>query len=103
MGGQFLEEDKSHSSDQTQKRSPNAQYYYTDEEKKNFREHPQALLEYRQKLESSVNVLFDMFIAGSDTSKSAEKSMREEMHRRIGPGHEELKQKLIPKWAPGCM
>ena len=102
VGGQFLEEDKSHSSDETQKKNPNAQYYYTEEEKKNFRENLQSLLEYRRKLESSVNNLFDMFIAGSETSKYAEKSMREEMHRRIGPGHEELKEKLIPKWAPGC-
>ena len=100
--GNFLEEDKQHSSDEKQKQNPNAQYYYTEEEKKNFRENPQSLLEYRQKLESSVNNLFDMFIAGSDTSKFAEKTMREEMHRRIGPGHEELKERLIPKWAPGC-
>ncbi len=24
------------------------------------------------------------------------------MYRRIGPGHEELKEKLIPSWPPGC-
>src|SRR5947209_17515931 len=24
------------------------------------------------------------------------------MHRRMGPGHEELKERIIPKWAPGC-
>lgn len=28
--------------------------------------------------------------------------MLQEMHRRIGPGHEELKEKLIPSWPPGC-
>ncbi|KIW94319.1 uncharacterized protein Z519_05635 [Cladophialophora bantiana CBS 173.52] len=102
VGGQVLQEDKSHSSDANQKQAPQAQYWYTEEDKKKFREDPQALLEYRKKLESSVNNLFDMFIAGSETSKWAEKLMREEMHRRIGPGHEELKQKLIPSWAPGC-
>lgn len=103
VGGQILEEDKSHSSDQMQKQNPQAQYWYTEEEKRHFREDPHALLEYRKKLESSVNNLFDMFIAGSETSKWAEKLMRQEMHRRIGPGHEALKEKLIPKWAPGCM
>ncbi|KAH0847215.1 hypothetical protein AYO21_02604 [Fonsecaea monophora] len=102
VGGQVLEEDKSHSSDSKQAQAPQAQYWYTEEDKKKFREDPQALLEYRRKLESSVNNLFDMFIAGSETSQWAEKLMREEMHRRIGPGHEELKEKLIPKWAPGC-
>lgn len=24
------------------------------------------------------------------------------MNRRMGPGHEELKSFIIPKWAPGC-
>lgn len=43
-----------------------------------------------------------MFIRGSETSKAAEASMRAEMLARIGPGHEELKEKLIPSWPPGC-
>lgn len=102
VGAQFLEETKKHSSDETQQNSPQCQYYYTEEESRKFRENPQHLLEYRQKLESSVNNLFDMYIVGSETSKFAEKSMGAEMHRRIGPGHEELKERLIPRWAPGC-
>jgi cation diffusion facilitator CzcD-associated flavoprotein CzcO len=28
--------------------------------------------------------------------------MRAEMYRRLGPGHDELKERLIPKWPPGC-
>lgn len=43
-----------------------------------------------------------MYIAGSDTSIAVEAAMREEMNRRIGPGHEELKSKLIPSFPPGC-
>jgi len=68
VGAQVLNEDKSHSSDEMQRQNPQAQYWYTEEDKKHFRENPQALLEYRQKLESSVNNLFDMFIAESETS-----------------------------------
>ncbi|ETI20637.1 hypothetical protein G647_06979 [Cladophialophora carrionii CBS 160.54] len=102
VGGNILEEDKKHSPDESQKENPQAQYWYTEEEKRTFREDRQALFDYRYKLESGFNSRFDLFIAGSETSKMAEKLIREEMHRRIGPGHDELKERLIPKWAPGC-
>lgn len=49
-----------------------------------------------------MNDLYEMFIRDSETSKAAEVSMRAEMLKRIGPGHEELKEKLIPSWPPGC-
>lgn len=81
---------------------PQAQYYYTEEDKKNFRENPQAHLEYRRGLEGAANTLFDIFIKDSEASRGVEVLMRSEMHRRIGPGHEELKEKLIPQWPPGC-
>ena len=78
------------------------QYWYTEEDKQRFRDDPEYLLLYRKKLESAVNGLFDMFISGSDVSKGANEMMRAEMNRRIGPGHEELKERLIPAWSPGC-
>lgn len=81
---------------------PNAQYYFSDLEKKRFRDDPDFHLQYRKKLESAVNNLFEMFLRDSDTNKAAEKAMRAEMYRRIGPGHEELKEKLVPSWPPGC-
>lgn len=81
---------------------PSAQYYYSEEEKRRFKDDPDYHLLYRRKLESSVNNLFDMFIAGSDTSRLAQEQMRTEMERRIGPGHDELKKRLIPSWPPGC-
>jgi cation diffusion facilitator CzcD-associated flavoprotein CzcO len=85
-----------------EERKAQAQYWYTDEDRKRFREDPDYHLHYRQILESSVNGIFDMFIANSETSKGAEILMRAEMERRIGPGHEELKSRLIPAWPPGC-
>ncbi|ORY17468.1 hypothetical protein BCR34DRAFT_621904 [Clohesyomyces aquaticus] len=78
------------------------QYFYTEEEKRRFKEDPEYLVQYRRQLESSVNAVFDMFIRGSEISQAAEVTMREEMERRIGPGHEELKERLIPSWPPGC-
>lgn len=79
-----------------------AQHLYTDEERRRFRENPAELLVYRKELESRFNSMFDVFRAGSDLSKHAQSSMKEEMLRRIGPGHEELKKRLIPSWPPGC-
>lgn len=81
---------------------PNAQYYFSEEEKKKFRDDPEFHLAYRKKLESAVNNLFEMFLKDTDTNRAAEKLMRAEMNRRIGPGHDELKEKLIPSWPPGC-
>ncbi len=79
-----------------------AQYYFTEEEKQRFRDDPEYLLAYRQKLESSVNNLFEMYLKGSKTSIDFQKKFQDEMRRRIGPEHEELKAKLIPTWPPGC-
>ena len=32
----------------------------------------------------------------------AKKDMAETIRARIGPGHEDLKEKSILKWSPGC-
>lgn len=78
------------------------QHHYTEEEKKSFRESPGELLAYRKELESKFNRMFEIFVSGSDASKTAKEFMKAEILRRIGPGHEDLKQKLIPTWSPGC-
>lgn len=80
----------------------NAQYYYTEEEKEKFRKDPEFHLQYRCDLEQTISGGFDVFIRDSTMAKKAEEMMRAEMIRRIGPGHEELKEKLIPSWPPGC-
>jgi cation diffusion facilitator CzcD-associated flavoprotein CzcO len=79
-----------------------AQYVFTEEEKKRFREDPEYHLKFRKYLESGLNGSWQMFISGSDFSKGVRKAMTAEMNRRLGPGQEELKKKLIPTWAPGC-
>jgi hypothetical protein len=99
IGQETLEEERSKAKGEV---PSNAQYFYSDEEKKAFRDDPEFHLEYRKKLESSVNNLFDMFLKDSETNRAAERLMKAEMLRRIGPGHEELKEKLIPCWPPGC-
>jgi hypothetical protein len=51
----------------------------------------------------TLNSMFDMYlyINKSETSIKA-KGAKSEMLCRIGPGHEDLKEKLIPSWPPGC-
>lgn len=108
IGGEALEAEKGKDKTSTDVASaddvekPMEQYYYSEEDKKKFREDPKALLKYRRELETSVNSLFDVYLSGSETSKAMETAMRKEMHRRIGPGHNDLKDKLIPSWSPGC-
>ncbi|EXJ56038.1 hypothetical protein A1O7_08969 [Cladophialophora yegresii CBS 114405] len=107
VGAAALEQEKTKSvknasGEPVKEAEPAAQYYYTEEEKQRFKDDPEYHLLYRRKLESSVNNLFDMFIADSEISKQAQQQMRSEMERRLGPGHEELKSRLIPSWPPGC-
>jgi cation diffusion facilitator CzcD-associated flavoprotein CzcO len=104
VGGNILDEERKKAGEDKvdESRVPHAQHYYTEEEIERFRSDPEYHLHYRRTLEGSVNKLFDMFINGSDASVGAEKLMRAEMERRIGPGHETLKEKLIPSWPPGC-
>lgn len=108
MGAAALEQEKNKSiqhnraGESVANTDPVGQYYYTEEEKQRFKNDPDYHLHYRRKLESSVNNLFDMFIADSDTSRQTQEQLRTEMERRIGAGHDELKKRLIPSWPPGC-
>jgi len=43
-----------------------------------------------------------MYRQGSDLSKQFRQVITDEMNRRMGPGHEELKSFIIPQWSPGC-
>lgn len=78
------------------------QYKFTEEDKKKFRENPEYHLHFRKRIEAEINGLFGMYRQGSDLSNLFRKVITDEMHRRMGPGHEELKSFIIPKWAPGC-
>lgn len=78
------------------------QFTFTEEEKKKFRQDPEFHLKFRKRIEAEFNTLADMFIFGSSVQKQVEQMMIQQMEARIGPGHEELKAKLIPQWPPGC-
>ncbi|KAL4937893.1 hypothetical protein BDV06DRAFT_226521 [Aspergillus oleicola] len=78
------------------------QYKFTDEDKKRFREDPDYHLAFRKGIESEVNGLFGMYFQGSELSNIFRAAITDEMYRRMGPGQEELKKFIIPKFAPGC-
>lgn len=88
---------------QDPKPTPRGQYRYSEEDKARFRDDPDYHLQYRQQIESEVNLLFGIFIKDSGLNKAAHKQMEDEMRRRLGPGQEDLGAKLVPSWPPGCM
>ncbi|KAL6849718.1 hypothetical protein ACO1O0_009261 [Amphichorda felina] len=100
FGGGVLESDlrKGDTNDQP----GNRQYTFTEEDKKRFRDDPAYHLDFRKRIEAEINSLFGMYQQGSDMSDTFRKVITEEMNRRMGPGHEKLKEFIIPKWSPGC-
>ncbi|KAL4919155.1 hypothetical protein BDW62DRAFT_209891 [Aspergillus aurantiobrunneus] len=80
----------------------NRQYKFTEEDKRRFREDPGYHLAFRKSIEAEINGLFGMYQQGSELSNLFRQAITDEMLRRMGPGHEELKSFIIPKFAPGC-
>lgn len=78
------------------------QYTFTEEDKRKFKEDPNHLLLFRKKIEAEINSLFGMYQQGSEVSQNFREVITAEMNRRLGEGHEELKEFIIPKWSPGC-
>ncbi|KAH8805254.1 hypothetical protein F5884DRAFT_823017 [Xylogone sp. PMI_703] len=78
------------------------QYTFSNDEKRLFHEKSDSHLELRQKIEAEINLNFGLYIKETDLQKKTLETMKNEMERRIGPGHEELKKHLIPSWLPGC-
>lgn len=92
----LLEDEKSSKPDAVGK------HLYTDAEKEKLRNDPEALLKYRKEIDTALQKIFPVFLRGTEQSKMAKKMMAESIQARIGPGHEDLKAKFIPKFSPGC-
>ena len=78
------------------------QYNFSEADKKKFRDDPEYHLNFRKRIEAEINGLFGMYIQGSDLSNQMRDVITKEMHRRMGPGNEELKKFITPKFSPGC-
>lgn len=101
MALQFQDE-VSHNKYGSQSTKKYEQFTFTEEEKKRFHDDPEYHLKFRKRIEAEFNTLADMFVMGSEVQKQVQEMMIQQMEARIGPGHEDLKAKLIPTWAPGC-
>jgi hypothetical protein len=91
------------SSGQEQMKNPllAGQHYFSEDEIRRFRDDPEYHLQFRKKIENTMNNSTEVFVAGSEMNEGARKMMKTEMERRIGQGHEDLKRRLIPTWPPG--
>lgn len=78
------------------------QYTFTEEDKQRFRDDPEYFLQFRREIEAEINIMFEMYMQGSEVSKKLKKLITEEMRRRIGPGQDKLLEFIIPTWSPGC-
>ncbi|KAF2815739.1 FAD/NAD(P)-binding domain-containing protein [Mytilinidion resinicola] len=78
------------------------QYTFSEAEKKRFAEDPEYHLSFRKSIEAEINGLFGMYQQGSELSNHFREVITAEMNRRMGPGNEQLKSFIIPKWSPGC-
>lgn len=103
FGGGVLEEDLRKSTNKDDGPEPGKrQYTFTDKDKAKFKNDPEYFLMFRKRIEAEINSLFGMYQQGSEMNEAFRKAITEEMHRRIGPGNEKLKDFIVPKWAPGC-
>lgn len=73
------------------------QYIYSEEEKAEFRNNPEALKEYRKKIQAGSNRAFDMFVKGSEAQEQGKKATADQMRGKLN-GDEELARKLIPDY-----
>jgi hypothetical protein len=77
-------------------------HVYVEEEKTQFRSDPAFFLRYRKDLETKMTKSFPVLLRGTPLNIWAKKAIHENMLAKIGLGHDEIKEKLIPTWSPGC-
>ncbi|KAI9695963.1 MAG: hypothetical protein M1820_008375 [Bogoriella megaspora] len=76
-------------------------FFYSEEDKKTFREDPDHFLAYRKNIESDMNRTFDTFLKDSEKQKDAMIAFAELMKGRLG-GNEKLAELVTPKYGVGC-
>ena len=97
-----IDEDVQKAAEDGEVPGPAGKHHYTRREIQHFQDDPVFHLEYRKNLETRMAKMFDLFLRGTETNNKAKLAMKESMLKRIGPGNEELKKRLIPSWSPGC-
>lgn len=73
---------------------------FSEEQKAAWEKNPEEFLQYRKKIEGTMNQFFDMQYKDSEAQREAFATNREQMEARLTkPG---LREKLIPDFALGC-
>lgn len=73
---------------------------YSEEEKQEFREKPDVLLNMRKEAEKAMGTVLPLMIQGSMAQTQSRAYMAEQMYQKIN--NEELAKLLIPDFALGC-
>ncbi|KAG0636618.1 hypothetical protein HOY80DRAFT_891024 [Tuber brumale] len=76
-------------------------FYYTEEQKAEFRNNPKLLAEYRKKIESGFNRFFHALLNDSPAQAAMTEQYTRIMSERLG-NDPELIKKFIPSWRVGC-
>ncbi|SMR57333.1 unnamed protein product [Zymoseptoria tritici ST99CH_3D1] len=76
-------------------------FEYTDEQKREFREHPETLHELRRKMEHAINSYFVMLMKDSPQQRAAREMLTKAMEEQLG-GDTELAANLVPTFPVGC-
>ncbi|KAL4780314.1 hypothetical protein BJX76DRAFT_360979 [Aspergillus varians] len=76
-------------------------FKYTEEEKKLYRENPEAFLEYRKYVERSVNSVYKLMLSGSPENEFISNLVNGVMRARLA-ANPHLIDKLIPDYEVGC-
>ncbi|KAG0134306.1 hypothetical protein HOY82DRAFT_577451 [Tuber indicum] len=76
-------------------------FYYTEEQKSEFRNNPKLLNEYRKKIESGFNKFFYALLNDSPAQAAVTEQYTQIMSERLG-NDPELIKKFIPSWRVGC-
>ncbi|KAF4959661.1 hypothetical protein FSARC_10671 [Fusarium sarcochroum] len=78
-----------------------ANHAYSEDQKKQWREDPQALYEYRKDLEKSINAFFFVMCLDHPAQPFYEGLCKERMHASM-INNPELEKRFSPKFRPGC-
>lgn len=76
------------------------QHKFSDEERRNFLNNPEALTEYRKEIESGLNGQFGIFLKNNQVNEETHAYMLEQMKEKLSNKY--LEEKLIPEWSVGC-
>ncbi|KAL4724306.1 hypothetical protein ACLX1H_008919 [Fusarium chlamydosporum] len=76
-------------------------FFFTEEEKREFRDNPASLWEFRKEIEKSQDNFWNVFFKDTDAQKDALEKAYARMRERLG-NDKELCQKLLPDYEYGC-